>query len=449
MSRQLVENESDIDRRDRRSHVSLMNGALVTGGAMVFRQGSAILISILVARALGASGKGEMALLSQYVSVAAMLMGLGLEGAHAYFVGRRGRSPEAVVADTLMFVCAVSLVGVPALALFLGGFVPALGEISTYTLAIASLSVVPILLTSLVGGVLVGEGRIKEQAAVSLLASGVTLACVAAATALGRLSVGVAVGSAFAGVTAGALAVLWLSGVRRMCAPSVRRLGDEVSYAWKSYMQSVAGYLELRQDILLLGFMATTQAVGVYSVGVALAEMIMFVPQAVYSSLLSRAFAEEQEGGAELTVRVTRLLFVFSSLTAIVLAALAKPLVAIVFGAQFADASAVYLLLIPGMLSWALYSQVQGFFASHGRLFPGLGVAALLLNLALNVAFIPRWGIYGAAVATSVSYAVGNGYVVVAFLRSTGFGPLDLLWVRRADVDLLWSSLRARFGWLR
>jgi O-antigen/teichoic acid export membrane protein len=426
--------------------VSVLGGAVVTGAAMLVRLASNFAIAILVARALGPVGKGQLTLVQQYTGVAALIVGLGFEGAHSYFVGRRKRPAEQAVSDTLLFVTAMSVVGVPALWLVLSRWVPALADVPDLTLLLAAFALVPALLTSLISGVLVGQGKVRSQAIATISGTLTTVGLAAAWALVGDLTLTRVIAATVTGLVVGAVVATASTRIRRLPRPSIARMREEVSYAWKSYVQNVAGYLELRQDILLLGILASASAVGVYSVGVSLAELIFFVPQALVVALTARALQEEMEAGVRLTTSITRLLMAFTVVSTIVLGVIVRPLIGLAFGPGFEQAAIIYALLVPGILSWALCSQAQAFLATHGRLFPGLGTSAVLVNLALNLFLIPRYGIYGAAVATSVSYIFGNGYVIWVFLRETNTGLGELLWLRRTDVEMLAAAARARMG---
>jgi len=162
----------------------------------------------------------------------------------------------------------------------------------------------------------------------------------------------------------------------------------------------------------------------------------------VVVALTARSLQEEHESGAQLAAQVTRLLMAFCLVLTVGLGIVVRPVIIFAFGAEFEQAAVVFGLLVPGILSWALSSQVQAFLATHGRLFPGLGLTMLLVNLALNLVLIPRFGILGAAAATSISYCGGNGYVTWVFMRTTGHRLRDLMLLRRDD----WQMLRVAIG---
>jgi len=65
-----------------------------------------------------------------------------------------------------------------------------------------------------------------------------------------------------------------------------------------------------------------------------------------------------------------------------------------------------------------------------------ISVTALVVNVVLNLALIPAYGIVGCAVASSIGYGLLGGLQVAWFLRATGL-PARVLLPGRAEVRYL------------
>lgn len=427
----------------RRPHASILGGSLAVAAAAALRLGAGFAIAILVARVLGATAKGELALLQQLPAIAALLLGLGLEAAHAYHVGRGGWDPSGAVSDSLAYALVVSAVGIPATVLVMRLLVPALDMVSTLGVAVAAATVPLLLLTSLAGGVLTGLGRVPSQALAQTAASVVSLAIIGTLAMLGRLTLESVVVALAIALTVGAIGAMLATRVRSLPRPSLSRLRTELPYARRSYVQSVTGYLEMRQDVVLLGILGSAAGVGVYSVGVSIAELLIYAPHALGTALMARSLQEDASSGAGLTARTTRLLTAFLLITAGALALIARPLVVALFGAQFTGAATVIAILIPGVVFWGIASQPAAYLASHGRLFPRMSTATLLINFTLNLVLIPVLGPAGAAVATTISYTVISGYIIRTYTNETQTRIIDLLVVRVSDLRFAVAAARA------
>ena len=58
-----------------------------------------------------------------------------------------------------------------------------------------------------------------------------------------------------------------------------------------------------------------------------------------------------------------------------------------------------------------------------------------MANVALNLVWIPQYGIVGAALASSVSYTLVAVMVMVAYLRITGSRLSEVLLLKREDLQ--------------
>ena len=118
----------------------------------------------------------------------------------------------------------------------------------------------------------------------------------------------------------------------------------------------------------------------------------------------------------------------------------------IFFGASFVAASPALLALLPGILAMSIQLVLGSALSGRGRPLPVTVGAALafVVNVVLNLLWIPRYGIVGASLASSVSYAVVTLVVIVAYLRITGSRLRDALVLRREDLAKL-AGLLGRF----
>ena len=68
---------------------------------------------------------------------------------------------------------------------------------------------------------------------------------------------------------------------------------------------------------------------------------------------------------------------------------------------------------------------------------------ALTVNVVLNLLLIPRYGVVGAAVASSATYLLVGTMIAIVFIRHSGRGLVELLLPRRSDLDA-YTSRAAR-----
>jgi O-antigen/teichoic acid export membrane protein len=97
-------------------------------------------------------------------------------------------------------------------------------------------------------------------------------------------------------------------------------------------------------------------------------------------------------------------------------------LLPVLYGAAFSQSTLLLLILLPGVYLIGLESVLVQHFNALGlpRAIPIYWVVTLVLNLILVFTLVPRYGAVGAAIASTISYAVIFGLVTLHFHTSTG-----------------------------
>lgn len=202
-----------------------------------------------------------------------------------------------------------------------------------------------------------------------------------------------------------------------------------LTYGFSSMILSFLTVSLYHFDIILLRVLIGNNETGYYRAALAIAEFLWFVPVAIQVALIhstSQLWVEEKyDQLTDIGTRATRYTLLFSVLLVLGIAGLARPLLTIYFGSEFEAAVIPLLLLLPGVLGFAVSRPV--FAISQGqdslRVLIHATAAAAVLNVILNLALIPRYGMNGAAVATSIAY----GSMFIFHTRSArllGFDPL-------------------------
>jgi O-antigen/teichoic acid export membrane protein len=256
----------------------------------------------------------------------------------------------------------------------------------------------------------------------------------------------------FPGATAGALwaAAIGLAGANLWCTlllarrnavspvPSWADLRRSVGYGLKTLPGQLIQFLNYRLDILLLAYFWTNREVGVYSVAVFMSELVWYVPQAVITVLLPRVSAAAPGGdGLALTTRAIRHTVLWSAACAAALAVAAPAVIISLYGWQFADAVPALWILLVGITALAPGKLAVIHLAGIGKpqYYSYLALAGIGLSIVLDLALIPRFGIIGAAAASSAVYGLS--------------GALSLYWLRsRTGADLRQSLIVRRGDWL-
>ena len=135
---------------------------------------------------------------------------------------------------------------------------------------------------------------------------------------------------------------------------------------------------------------------------------------------------------------MTRIILVATGASSVLMAALNYWLVPLVFGVAFAPASLAFVALVPGLAGLAVSYTVAPLLVLRGRIraTSAAAIASLMLMIALDLVAIPRWGILGAAGASSAAYCLLAILQVRTIQRD---GPLSVreLLPGRTDVAMI------------
>jgi O-antigen/teichoic acid export membrane protein len=189
-------------------------------------------------------------------------------------------------------------------------------------------------------------------------------------------------------------------------------------------------------DVLLLNPVAGNEAAGYYKAALTVVKFLWLAPFALQTLFVYSTSTHWQDGNMEvlqsITERITRYTLLFSMLITLGLAALARPFVRLYFGAEYLAAVIPLLILLPGTLASSVGRPVFGIELANERPIWTVVVtgSSAILNLVLNLFLIPRYGMVGAAVATSVGY--GSMLVFhIASARHMGIDPLGDIRIAR------------------
>lgn len=182
-------------------------------------------------------------------------------------------------------------------------------------------------------------------------------------------------------------------------------------------------------DVMMLGVLGTTQETAYYKISLTIAEFLWIVPLALQNVLLhstSNIWSDrDYERINSLAARVTRYTLLFTLLLAIGIGTLAPVALPIVYPAEYIASYGPILLLLPGCVGFALARPILAIGQGKGDLHVLIAStgAAAVGNVALNALLIPRYGMYGAAAATSLSY--GSMFLFhVWSAKKIGFDPI-------------------------
>jgi len=184
-------------------------------------------------------------------------------------------------------------------------------------------------------------------------------------------------------------------------------LRKTISFGIRSYLACLLAFLVLRSDIYFLNYFRGLEEVGWYSLAVGFCDGILLLISSITLVLFPK-ITENQEQGLETTLKVSRITSLALFVIIIFSYLFGKPIILLLFGEQFLNSILPLFILLPAIYFWAITSFLTQFFASKG--FPWISVLiwlpGLIINVILNIIFIPRYGIIAAALTSLLGYGL-------------------------------------------
>ena len=164
-------------------------------------------------------------------------------------------------------------------------------------------------------------------------------------------------------------------------------------------------------DVLLLGFLLTQQDVGLYTAPYRVVFLLLAISAAIYTAYLpayTRAAALKDGLLSGLLNRSLELAAAVGIPLAVGGMILAEPLLTLLFGPAYVGGAGAFRWLLLSVALIFLHGGARNVLIALGRTRTDLTLvaAAAVVNVALNLLFIPRYGIEGAALVTVLSEAL-------------------------------------------
>ncbi|MFZ0274370.1 MAG: oligosaccharide flippase family protein [Acidobacteriaceae bacterium] len=365
--------------------------------------------SVLAARLLGPSGRGQLAAVVAWSALAVAFGDLGISQACAYYGAREQARPGAVAGTSLALgigIAAVLILCILPLRsrLFGGAFT---GAAALY------LVTVPLsLTTTYLACILKGMNRLAAFNTVRIIQSSSYAVALTLATLRGWSQIGGVVRVMVACQAAAVLVSLVVASrslpigqwrVRRITARNL------LSYGSRSWVGNLFWLTNGRLDQALLSLFAPMRELGLYAVAVSYSSILFGLSGALASVVFPRvALAATPERGRRELARILPAFCAIILPLGAIMALIAPWAMSTVFGAAYRTGTLPARILLLGGVVLGLNYVISNALRASGR--PGAPTLGEAAGVIVTISVLPfalnRWGILGAAVVSVLSYSV-------------------------------------------
>jgi len=180
-----------------------------------------------------------------------------------------------------------------------------------------------------------------------------------------------------------------------------------INFGFRSYSACILAYLVLRSDIYFVNLYRGFQEVGFYSIATNFVDAILLIVSSTTLVLFPR-ITGNQEQSFDITLKVSRAIsFIIGSII-IFSFIFGKWFIPLIFGAAYKASLPAFYVLLPAIYFWAITSILLQFFASRNLpwIVVFIWLPSFIINIILNIIYIPRYGIVAAALTSLLAYSL-------------------------------------------
>ena len=382
---------------------------------------SNLVTGVVMARALGPSGRGVTFALVTVSQLAGFLFAAGVAQSLAYHLARRPADGPSLLTTWIVMLVPLAAIAIGVTELLL----PVIFANDDEAVEIGRWFMFAIVLVvglELNYGALLGAHEFVVYNALRLMQPTLTAVGFVVLWGLDELTVQSAL------ITASAASALAITiGLSR----ALRRIGlgrfdlrlgrTGLWYGVRGQGSTVANQVTARLDVAMLPAFVSSASVGLYSVATSVSLIVYQLANTFAGLVMPSAARDERRGTAKVLLSFWAAMAV-AIVMALVIGLLARPLIGLIYGDDFEDAATSLLLLLPGGVLFAGASILNAGIYAAGRPFTATctQILGMLVTVVGLVSFLSSGGVTAAAIVSSASYATIFVASLLAFRHVSG-----------------------------
>ena len=386
---------------------------------------------LVMARVLGADGRGQVAFLTAIAWFVSNLATLGIPESNANFAAAQPAVRRSLATNSLLASLALGTLSIVVLGGLIWAFPGVAGD-SDPGLRWLTFAFLPVLiLQPCLRFLAQADYAFSVTNIAYILPALLNLVVNSVLAAVGVLSVGAAVGVWLAGQTFATALVAWyiatrLAGFGRPDGELARRA---LRFGTKAHLGRVMQLGNYRLDQWFLGALAGSRELGLYSIAVAWAEALWYLPTALASVQRPHLVRAHAAGAARQAAGVFRGVMLLTAVAGAAMILAAPFLCTVVFGSEFSGSVDDLRVLVLGAFGMVALKLLGNALVAQGfPLLQSLAIASgFVLTIALDILLIPQFGGVGAATASTIAYTAAGAVVVGAFVKALGGRAVTLV----------------------
>lgn len=212
-----------------------------------------------------------------------------------------------------------------------------------------------------------------------------------------------------------------------------------LSYNSSIYIGMFINFFNYRLDLWIVNHYLPEKDLSYYSLAANINQIILYLSVTIASVLLPNLSGKTEDERVELFIKVSRICFMFFGVIILTAYLLSSFIIPFMYGNEFENTVIPFQIILPGMLFSCITQLFSIFIVSANRnIFNIIACSfGLVFTLILDLILIPKIGINGASIATSLSYFIIFllSYIFVIYLLNKK--TLNLFIPKRHDLSMV------------
>ena len=403
-----------------------------------------VLLGVATARILGVEGRGEFYLFVQTVSLGTTFLAFGLQSSFQYFLSKQIMPKSDIIGMIILQLVFSTIILSVALALTKKYLVQwfSIDDDFLYAAFICIVLGISVLFFNSV--MMTFSRGVKWTSILAVVSSALQLVLFLVFVLLLPDEIG-AISCAIIAFSMAYFirSVASLSVIRDFKFKIKKKYTSDFKMLYKfgaaSFLANISVLLLFKVDIFMIQSELGYHQLGIYSAAVTIAEMVLLFPTVVGTALFAHLPNLDFSARISLVRKTLLGVSVLSALALVVLFISGQMILNILFGKSFSGSIQPLLYLLPGLFFMSLNYCFANYFSGVGmpKITGYMFSFGVLTNVLLNFYLIPKYGIAGAAVASSLAYL----QVLLSFLwalkRLENVSIQDLLGISKDEIKFI------------
>jgi O-antigen/teichoic acid export membrane protein len=405
-----------------------------------------IILSIIINRALGPYVKG---IYTFYITIPLLLssfLSFGLESSNVYFIGKRKIPVHNLINNSIYFYLSIFIVLSLLFKIFEKNFCFNIKNYtsSNYILYLILIATPLIIENKFLLSILLGLKRYKSYNSLQIIQ--VFLLIVSFSLYIiffknNDVSIFILIWT-FSILLNLLIILIFLRKYIKLCKFDFHLFRLTINYSIKNYIANITTFLIYRSDYFVISLFLSPNYLGYYSVATVLSEKLWLIPSSIGTILYPKISAEKKYNKHSTIISLKFTLIIMFFLI-IILVLFSQIIITTLYGSSYKLAANIVYFLAPGIFLLSIPKILTA--DLNGRGLPQYSAIysfiAFLINLLLNLILIPKIGIIGAAISTSISYFYVSIMILIIYKKITHIGWKEFL-INKNDIKQLMKFIR-------